>query len=332
MFQNHLGEILSVAVAFFWTGSALAFEYAGHRVGSLMVNIFRLLIGFVMLSGLLWIISGSPLPQGANTSTWLWMLLSGAVGFVFGDMCLFYSYLLITSRFSQLIMTLAPPIAALFGFVLLGEHIRPMGLLAMGITLFGIALAIFGRKKGGENKPSSLLKLNLPLRGVLLALGGAIGQGLGIVLSKKGMDVYNHSVIAESLNSDFLYQLTSELTIKPTIYIPLAATQIRIIAGIVGFIAIILFMRQAHRLRSTFNDRRAMGVIAIGSFCGPFAGVSLSLMAVQYTETGIASTVMAIVPIIIIIPSVLLFKQKITVREVVGAFISVIGVALFFIK
>ncbi|MDR1056605.1 MAG: DMT family transporter [Prevotellaceae bacterium] len=315
--MSHFGELLSLAVAFFWTGSALAFEYAGKRIGSLMVNILRLIIGGIMLGGLLWIIRGNPLPAGADTETWAWMLLSGLVGFVFGDMCLFHSYLIITSRFSQLIMTLAPPTAAVFGFLILGEHMRPMGIIAMIVTLLGIGMAIFSR--GGESKKTGI-KLNLPLKGVLLAFGGAIGQGLGIVLSKKGMESYavSNNIIANQTDS--------------SIYIPFAATQIRIIAGIVGFILVILFMRQAHRLRPALNDKRAMASVTIGSFCGPFAGVSLSLMAVRYTETGIASTIMALVPIIIIIPSMLLFKQKITVKEVTGAIICVIGVALFFIE
>ena len=320
MLTSHLGEILSLLVAVLWTGSALSFEYAGKRVGSLVVNILRLIIGCIMLSAVLCFISGSPLPMGANTETWAWMLLSGIVGFVLGDMCLFHSYLIITSRFSQLIMTLAPPTAAIFGFLLLGEHMRPMGLLAMFITLFGIAMAIFGRGNGNStNTKHATMKLNLPLRGVLLALGGAVGQGLGIVLSKKGMDIYALSTTAESASSN-------------PIYIPFAATQIRIFAGIVGFIAIIIFMKQMRRVRLALSDKQAMSSLVIGSFCGPFAGVSLSLMAVRYTETGIASTVMALVPVIIILPSVLLFKQKITFKEVLGAIVSVIGVGLFFIE
>ena len=64
---------------------------------------------------------------------------------------------------------------------------------------------------------------------------------------------------------------------------------------------------------------------------GPFIGVSLSLMATLYTHAGIAQTIMATTPVIIIAPSYFLFKQKVTPLEIVGAIISVIGVTLFFI-
>jgi drug/metabolite transporter (DMT)-like permease len=54
-------------------------------------------------------------------------------------------------------------------------------------------------------------------------------------------------------------------------------------------------------------------------------------MAVQYTDAGIASTLMALTPIIILLPSRWFFHQPITWRTVIGAVISVIGVSLFFL-
>ena len=69
----------------------------------------------------------------------------------------------------------------------------------------------------------------------------------------------------------------------------------------------------------------------IGSIFGPFLGVSFSLVAVSYTSTGIASTLMAIVPVLIIPAVVLLYKQKVSLKEIIGAVLSVVGVVIFFI-
>ena len=71
--------------------------------------------------------------------------------------------------------------------------------------------------------------------------------------------------------------------------------------------------------------------IVPGSFFGPFFGVSFSLLAVQHTDVGIASTLMAMVPVLIILPSVPLFKQKVSLAKVAGAVLSVVGVTLFFV-
>ena len=313
--MTYAGEFISIAVACSWTCTALFFEYAGKRIGSLQVNLIRLVFAGIMLSTLLFITSGQFLPIGADTKTWLWLSLSGLVGFVFGDLCLFYSYTLITSRFSQLIMTLAPPFAAFFGFMLLNEQTGVMGLAGMAITLTGIAISVL-KRPGGEDKRKKLA-LHLPLRGILLAIGGALGQGLGIVLSKKGMLFYEQSLGANELLDN---------------YIPFAATLMRVITGILGFTLIILITGRGQKLAQAVRDKRGMWATFGGSFFGPFLGVSLSLMAVRYTQTGIASTIMATVPILILIPYVIIYKQKPKWIEVAGAFLCVLGVACFFIR
>jgi len=344
--MHFLGEIISIAVAISWTLSALFFEYAGKKIGSLIVNILRLIFAFFLLGSLLYFATGSFIPQNADADTWIWMILSGLVGFVFGDLCLFYSYLLITARFSQLLMTLAPPFAALFGWLLLGETLSPMGFVGMAVTLVGIAISVLKRGSnaaasvgeetliaGGSNltvvtrcekesitrrvisKLSPNLRLHLPLNGLLLGIGGALGQGLGIVLSKQGMNYYNIAAKGTDVAG----------------YIPFAATQMRIITGIIGFALIILLTKRFRDFKDGFKNRKAVSATFAGSIFGPFVGVSLSLMAIQHTNTAVASTIMATTPIIILIPYILLYKKKITFVELIGAILSVVGVSLFFL-
>jgi drug/metabolite transporter (DMT)-like permease len=138
---------------------------------------------------------------------------------------------------------------------------------------------------------------------VLYAIGGAIGQALGLVLSKAGLKDYD----------------------------PFAATQIRIIAGIAGFSILITFLRRWRNVLNATSNKKAMLHTTVGSFFGPFLGVSLSLISVRYTEAGIAATIMALVPVFIILPAVLIYRQKVTWAEILGAIVSVAGVALFFI-
>ena len=61
------------------------------------------------------------------------------------------------------------------------------------------------------------------------------------------------------------------------------------------------------------------------------AKVDNELIAVKYTSVGIAATLMSIVPVLIIAPSVVFLKEKVTFKEIVGAVIAVGGVALFFL-
>ncbi|MBN2485578.1 MAG: DMT family transporter [Bacteroidales bacterium] len=296
---NYTGELAALAVAIFWTITALAFERASFKIGSLAVNIIRLFIGFVFLSAFTFFYRGSLLPADATTHNWLWLALSGFVGFVFGDLLLFKSYTIIGSRFAMLIMTLVPPITAITGWAVLGEKLSLINLTGMVLTVGGIALAIFSR-----NTADGKFRLKLSPKGIFFALGGALGQAVGLVLSKLGMQGYD----------------------------AFAATQIRLLAGMFGFAVLVSVLGRWGSIFKSLTNRKGMVSTTIGSFFGPFLGVSLSLLAVQYTKTGIASTIMSIVPILIIPPAILLYKQKVTPIEVLGALVSIGGISLFFVN
>lgn len=297
--QNYLGESAALLTAIFWTITALAFERATLKMGSLALNVVRLFIGFFFLTIYVWIRRGIPLPTDADGFHWFWLMASGMVGFVFGDLFLFKSYSLIGSRFAMLIMTLAPPIAAFTGWLALGETLTPLNITGMFITIVGISLAIFNKKSGERG-----FGIKLSVTGVLFAFFGAAGQGVGLVLSKYGMGDYD----------------------------PFAATQIRLIAGILGFLVLVIVSRKWNKVLGAVRRKEGIAAAALGSFFGPFLGVSFSLLAVKFTETGIAATIMAIVPVLIIPPAILIYKEKITFMEFVGALISIAGVSLLFLS
>lgn len=296
--QAYLGEFSALLVAIFWTVTAIAFERASIRIGSLSLNVIRLFMGLFFLTLYVWIRRGMPFPIDASGFNWFWLAISGLVGFVFGDLFLFKSYPLIGSRFAMLIMTLAPPMAALAGWIGLGEKLLPLHMLGMFLTLLGISMAIFVK-----NVDKRGFSMNLSLKGALFAFLGASGQGIGLVLSKYGMQDYD----------------------------PFAATQVRLLAAIVGFAVLTTILGRWKRVLGATRDRKGMSATALGSFFGPFLGVSFSLLAVKYTQTGIAATIMAIVPILIIPPAVLIFKDRVRPLEIIGSVISIGGVALLFL-
>lgn len=303
----YLGELISIGVAFSWTATALLSEFGSKRLGNLTLNVLRMVLTLLFSLVLFMVVMGKPLPAGASTEAVGWMMLSGLVGYVIGDYCLFQCYIIIGSRYGQLFMTLAPLSAALMAWVTLGQQMNVMSIIAMLITLLGIGISVLGR---GEHHRVSL---KLPLNGVLFAVGAAMCQGVGLVLSKIGMDHYE------------------AVTDMPEWMIPFSANFYRCVAGIIGFSLLLYFRDGMEPLREALHDRKGLSVATATTIFGPFVGVGFSLMAVQYTAAGIASTLMAMTPIIILLPSYWLFHEKITWRAVIGAVISVVGVSLFFL-
>ena len=143
--MQHLGEIISLVVALSWTVTALFADKASHRMGSLSTNIIRLVLATFFLAVILWIGVGHPYPVYADGKAWAWLAASALVGYVFGDWCLFNCYVAIGARFGQLFMTLAPPMAAIAGWAILGETLTWKSGLAMAVTLCGIAISILSR-------------------------------------------------------------------------------------------------------------------------------------------------------------------------------------------
>lgn len=297
--QSHIGELAALLTAIFWTITAISFEKASKHVGSMAVNWIRMVLGVLFLSFYTWIVRGLFIPIDAGAEAWLWLTLSGLIGFTFGDLCLLEAFVLIGSRISMLIMALVPPLTALSSWIILGEVLSVQDLIGMGLTIGGIALVVLERP-AGENR----VQLSYPLMGILLAFGGAVGQAAGLVLSKYGMGDYD----------------------------AFAATQIRCYAGIAGLTMLYFPLRVWGKVGKALKHRSGMTHTGIGAFFGPFLGVAFSLLAVQKTLAGVASTIMAIVPVLIIPPAILFLKERVTSKEILGAVIAVGGVALLLLS
>ncbi len=300
----YFGEIAALMTAVFWTVTSMSFESAGKKVGSLSVNLIRLVVAFFIYGVVNYFRRGMFLPLDASTESWMWLALSGLVGFVMGDLLLFQAFVVIGARISMLIMALTPPITAFVSWMILGEVLSPMNWVGMIVTLTGISIVILKReKKDLDSTKRRKITTNYSLTGILLAFGGAVGQGVGLVLSKKGMGEYD----------------------------AFAASHIRVITGMIGFAIILLFAKRYGKVWKALHHKPAMKRIALGSLFGPFLGVSFSLLAIQHTKAGIAATIMSIVPVLIIPPAILIFHEKVNWKEIIGAVITVIGVALFFL-
>jgi drug/metabolite transporter (DMT)-like permease len=295
MLQIQVGQFAALGTAICWTFGALCFEYSSKKIGSMSLNVIKMYLSFALFTVFAWLFRGRPFPTDAGGDAWLWLGLSGIIGFVLGDLFLFSAFATIGARTSMLIMSLTPPITALLGFFVLGERLAPRHCLGMAITMSGVATVILTSKSGSK-------ELKHPVKGLLFAFIGMIGQAVGLVLSKYGMGEYN----------------------------AFSATQIRIFAGMIGFTLLLFYSKGWQRLMAALKDKQAMRASVTGSILGPFLGVYLSLLAIQNTSTGIASTIIMIVPVLIIPFSMLLFKEKINLREIIGAIVAVTGTAIMF--
>lgn len=298
-----IGEAIALTTVLCWTFSVQFFAVASREVGAIPVNIIRLSVALILFCVLLLFREGTLLPVNFPLRAWLYLSLSGVVGFFIGDIFLFKALVELGPRVTMLIQSLAAPTAAVIGWLFLGEMYLLHQWGGMFVTLTGVSMVILER--GQAPALAKKLKVQrISYRGVAFAFAAMVGQAGGLVLSKTGMQSESGYLDAFS------------------------ATQIRAIAAFFCFVLFFTVTRKWKDVNSALCNKKAVAFTAIGSAIGPFLGVSLSLLALHHLTTGVASTFFSLIPICIIPFSIFLHKEHVSIRAFAGAVTAVFGVYL----
>ncbi|HPR63276.1 MAG TPA: DMT family transporter [Thermoanaerobaculia bacterium] len=287
------GELAALTAAFLWAWTATFFTVASRHIGSFAVNVYRIPLGLLLLALTYFLANGSLLVTPYQV---LMLSLSGIVGLAIGDAFLFEAFVLIGPRLTMLIYTMSPAMTAVIAFLFLSERMGLMALGGMAVIMIGILWVLMDRNPGVRQAN---------VRGVLYGLLGSLGQAIGLVLAKSALDT----------GIDALY-----------------ATIIRMAAATLAMGLVVLVYRNPGTLSILRDKRRAILPLVGGVICGPYLGVWLSQVAIKLTLTGIAATLMAMVPVIIIPISAVVEKERITVRAILGALVAIAGVTLLFMR
>ena len=297
--MNFIGELAALATSFFFAMTALIFTRTGHMVGSQVTNRIRLTIALLYLIILNVILFREPLPFSAESSRWIWLGLSGIIGLSLGDAFLFQALVSVGPRLGSLLLSLAPIFGSILAWMFFGETLTLLQITGIVLALAGIAWVVMSHEEPPDT-PHGQTR-----RGVLFGVLAGLGQAVGLVLSKQGM-------FGE--------------------FSPFQANAIRMLAAVIFIWVLTAFHG---RIADTFLTLRqkpqALPLIALGALVGPLLGVSASLLAVQHAEVGVASTLMALPPVIILPISYFAFKEKVGWQAVLGTGLAIAGVAVLFL-
>jgi len=304
------GELSALATAVCWSITAIFFTEAGRRIGSFRVNSIRLVLAVFIYCIILLFTEGRLFPENINSNQILWLALSGLIGLVIGDGAGFKALVMIGPRITTLLWATAPIMAAVLGWVFLGEHLQWIQMLGIAVTIGGVSWVVAERRYTGANHFNLVSEhpdSGTMTRGVMLGLLAAFGQAAGLVLSKHAM--LNEGEVLDALPASFIRMLSSMIMI--------------------WFFALIRgkFMDTVRGIK----NNKAMFFALGGAIFGPFLGVWTSLIAVKYIAAGIAATLNATTPIWIIPNVILYYKEKVSARAVIGVLVAIIGIALLFL-
>lgn len=300
MLEAYAGELAALAAATLWTFSSLFFTIGGRRVGAFNVNRMRLVFAVLLVGTAHWLIYGQPFPVQAEGWRVFWLGMSAIVGLVIGDTFLFQCYVLVGTRIGVLMFVLGPPFGALLSWLFLGESMAPVELFAMALVLAGVLWVVLERQAGADGS-SVTARRNYAL-GILFGVLAQFCQQANLVMSK------------QALTGGFP---------------PLSGVMIRMVVGLIAIWLLAVIQGEALRtIRAVRSDGRAAAAIFGGAFSGPFLGVWMSMIAVQASRVGIASTLMALTPVISLPVVHFVLKERITPRAILGTLVAMSGVAL----
>ncbi len=304
--MNLSGEVIAVLTTLCWSLGIFPFTEAAKRIGAAPLNQYRLLLAWIIISVILFFFNDLNIIQLFTTPQsyhYIFLGLSGIIGFSIGDYCSFTSFKLLGPKLGSLYTTFAPGAALIIGYIALNETINFIGLIGILITIGGVIWLTFSKKDAYE---ASKIGYKRDQKGIIYGIIGALCQGTGLVLSKYGMDYYSEKL--------------------PTMH----AVWIRLLFAFAGaFIISILFGKLKSNSKPIFtNEKNNLPFLFLGTLLGPVMGVTLSLLAIQQLEVAVAQTIFALLPLFVLPISLIVYKEKITLQSVFACFIALTGVLL----
>ncbi|HVU34883.1 MAG TPA: DMT family transporter [Opitutaceae bacterium] len=287
---------------------ALNATFGTHNVrahGPLRANLGRLIIATIALA-----LFGHTLGNGFHSASVGWFFLSGIIGMGIGDLGTYGAFPLLGSRLTVLLtQCLAAPIAAVGEWLWLGTKLTLAQIAWGALILAGVAVAIM---------PSKARPPRVRVRpiGFLFGLLAAAGQGVGALVSRKGVMVA--SAAGESAHNA-IFGLT-------------AAYQ-RILAGLVFLAVWMLILKACNRLPppvaaapADASDRRhAKAWMLANGVTGPVLAVGCYQWALATTPSGIVLPIAATAPLLSIPIAFWLEGDRPPRRAILGGVLAVAG-------
>ena len=282
-------SIVALLSACSWALGAILWRKLGEELSAYSMNLGKTVIGSLLLGIALFLIGFEPVESRAI----LFLALSGILGIAIGDTFFFLSLMQLGPRRASLMGALNPVAIALAAAVLLGE--RPTLVVWTGIVITSIGVGWVLQERatgnGGEANYSS---------GICYGILSVLCTAGAVLLAKVGVS----SV--------------------PTVQ----ATWIRLLAG-----AISLALWGAARFElgnwvEPFRNRVLLAKVVAVVMVVVAGGFWLSLVALKHIDASIAGPLNSTGPLFILPMAVVLLKEKLSFRAILGAAVAVGGVAL----
>ena len=286
------GEILSAGSALIWAIAVLLYRVSGRSVHPLGLNLFKSLLGTVMVVLTMLLIGESVLPK------MLWqdyalIGLSGLIGIALSDTLFFQCLNILGASLTAVVDCLYSPFVILFSFLFIGERLDVKQLLGVSLILSALFLVSLSKEKG------------LPPRKNLLA---GIGLGTLAMITLAASIVMIKPLLARS----------------PVLW----ATLWRMAAGGTALLVFLPFHPKRRQICRPLAAPANWRWLVPGTFVGAYAALIAWMAGMKYTLASVAAPLNQLNSIFIFVLAAIFLREKVTKAKMAALVLATLGAFL----
>lgn len=307
-----LGLIAATTAAFFWAISVVLYRRVGTFMAPVRLNMTKGLIAVVILSAVMlvdWLVMKN-VPWTLGWYGLLIMAASGVIGIGLGDTLFFAGLNRMGARRMLLLFTINPVITVLIAWMMMGEPLTGPQVFGIVLTCGGVAWVIAERNTKRSDGHVDLL-------GILYGIGAATCQATGYLMSRhilKPPDGSEGPMTAAS--SAWLRLLAGSLILLA--FLPMD----RLLKNPGG---------QDHHHPRPPGKAQGWAMFLGAMLLGTVLGIWLMQVSAKHADrAGVAATLLSTSPLFVL-PIVAMLGEHISKRAVMGALVTIAGVALLFV-
>ena len=292
-----IGEFYSLACALVWAVAVVLFRKSGESISPFALNLFKNALASVLLG--ITIVLVSPAVPDFTPLSLATIVVSGLLGICLGDSYYLRALNAIGASRMAVAQTLYSPFVIVLSAIFLRERLHGLQWLGAACVLGGIVLVTWTRDAAMSAVDARRLRT-----GAAIGVFSVLLMAIGIVLAKPMLALHA-----------FLW-----------------VVWLRVVAGVVGLLAVVAIRRNAAALVAEYRSVRHWPQIIAGSVAGTYLSMMLWLAGYKYTSASIAAVLNETAALFIVLLAVLFLHERVGRRQIVGIALAMLGVSLMVLR
>jgi len=311
----HLGELLALLTAVMWAVAVIFFKKSGETVHPFALNLFKSVLGGVLILATIWLMYGIELPQMPRRDLLL-LLASGALGIGIADTLFFKMLNRLGAALTSIVDCLYSPMVILAAMIWLGETLSVIQVVGVALIISAVLEAVWVPRKAPPSPPVNGGGSETPPGPPAQCGGGADRKHVwvGVLWGVAAMACMALSIVI----------------MKPMFerYSLLWVMEYRLAGGLLMLAVIFPLLRERRAILRSLSVRKGWGFTFGGAFIGQYLALLLWAAGIKFTQASLAAAINQTSNVFVFVLAGVFLKERLTKKRIIGIALAIVGVYL----